>query len=52
LALKQRAAAEGATRVVARTTQGNTAAIGALRNSGAEISEPDEHGQIRAEFQL
>lgn len=52
LALRQRAAAEGATRVVARTSRGNTAAIGALRNSGAEIGEPDEHGRICAEIQL
>ena len=52
LALKQRAAAEGATRMIARTTQGNTAAIGAVRNSGAEVSEPNEDGHVRVEFQL
>lgn len=47
-ALKQRAAAEGANRLIARTTQRNEAAIGALRNSGAEIGQPDEHGHIWA----
>lgn len=51
-ALKQRAAAEGAKRLIAMTTQNNAAAIGALRNCGAEIAEPDEHGRVRATFPL
>lgn len=50
--LKRRAATEGAKRLIALTTQSNTAAIGALRNCGAEIAEPDEHGRVRAEFTL
>lgn len=52
LALMQRAAAEGAKRLIARTTQSNIAAIGALRNCGAAIAEPDEHGQVVASFRL
>lgn len=52
MALKRQAAAGGAARMIAQTSPKNRNAIRTLRNCGATINEPDEHGRIWAAFHL
>lgn len=52
MALKRQAVAEGAARMIAQTSPKNNAAIRTLRNCGATINKPDEHGRIWAAFDL
>lgn len=52
LTLAEQAAATGTTRLIARTTTANLGALGALRNCGADIGEPDPQGKVEAEIPL
>lgn len=42
----------GAHRMIAHTTSTNAGALGALRNTGALLEDPDADGRIRAQFEI